>query len=181
MKKGIYITILLFIIAYPVFSQDTTIVDNSKNMVQTDTTNKKSEKVPEYMTLTKKPAAVLWRTFILPGWGQLYNEDYWKAPIFTASWGVLIYMIYDNHTKFIEKKDITDKMLTDDPDYNRLRNEREFYRDNRDLFSLYLLGVYGIAAIDAYSGAHLFDFDVNDDLTAKIQATPFGVSLIVNF
>ena len=52
-----------------------------------------------------------------------------------------------------------------------LKDARDFYRDQRDEFILYLGLTYFLNIIDAYVGATLFDFDVSDDLggTAKIQ------------
>jgi len=34
--------------------------------------------------------------------------------------------------------------------------------DNRDISMLYLFGVYILSIVDAYAGAHLFDFKILD-------------------
>ena len=39
--------------------------------------------------------------------------------------------------------------------------DKNWKNNNRDINGLYLLAVYGIAAVDAYVGAHLFDFDIS--------------------
>ncbi|MEM7524849.1 MAG: DUF5683 domain-containing protein, partial [Pseudomonadota bacterium] len=31
------------------------------------------------------------RSAIFPGWGQAYNESYWKIPIFYAGYGVFVW------------------------------------------------------------------------------------------
>ncbi len=176
MLRAIYTLVIVLLISMSLYSQDT----DSLYIASQNDTNQKS-KIPEFTEMTKSSSGALWRSFILPGWGQFYNEDYWKAPVFTITWGILGYMIYDNHTQFMDIKKITDKMDSTTPEYTALRNEREYYRDNRDLFTLYLLGVYGIAAIDAYTGAHLFDFNVDDDLAVKFSPTPLGVGVLLEF
>lgn len=149
--------------------------------VSEDSSSIEKQGLPEFVELTKSPSGALWRSFVLPGWGQVYNEDYIKAPVFTVAWGAIGWFIYDNHKKYIDFKKQTDAVGQDSPDYSALRQEREFYRDNRDRLALYLLGVYGIAAVDAYTGAHLFDFEVGDDLSCKIKPVPIGVLLQIEF
>lgn len=46
-----------------------------------------------------------------------------------------------------------------------LKSQRETYRDNRDVSGVVFLAAYALAAVDSYVGAHLFDFDVSDDLS----------------
>jgi len=48
---------------------------------------------------------------------------------------------------------------------------REVYRDNRDLSGLVFLVTYALAAVDAYVGAHLYDFDVDEDVSLGIGPT----------
>jgi hypothetical protein len=65
--------------------------------------------------------------------------------------------------------------------YARLKLERESYRDDRDLNVAYFLAVEMLGMIDAYVGAHLFDFDVGDDISSKLQIAPTGLGLSVRF
>jgi hypothetical protein len=46
---------------------------------------------------------------------------------------------------------------------NRYRNLRDFYRDQRDNFAIYLALTYLLNLVDAYVDAHLFDFTVTED------------------
>ena len=70
----------------------------------------------------------------------------------------------EKEIEYMERED------PDNPDlyelkYRDLPNQkswREYYRDNRDMSAFYLLGVYILAAVDAYVVAHLFDFDVSE-------------------
>lgn len=134
---------------------------------------------------TKSPSGAILRSLVLPGWGQYYVESYWKAPMFVAGWGTLIFFIYDNNSKFQDAKIEYENYLGTDPnEKNFLYRKREYFRDYRDLNVLFLAGVYIISSIDAYVGAHLFDFNVNDNLTLDYRLNKFGnpeVGLIIKF
>jgi len=101
------------------------------------------------------------RSAVLPGWGQFYNEAYWKIPIV---WGVSAWFIYlwndrDDNYKFY--KDLYNNSLLESSNGNtQYKRLRDFYRDDRDLYAVYLGLTYFLNLIDAYVDAHLFDFDV---------------------
>lgn len=115
------------------------------------------------------PSGAIWRSLVLPGWGQLYVESYWKAPIFFAGATTLGYLIYYNHSKYSDYADILNNMDVSNPEYNTTKLWREYYRDNRDMSAFYLLAVYVIATVDAYVGANLYYFDINDDLSMCVN------------
>ncbi len=119
--------------------------------------------------MTKSPTKAVLFSFLLPGLGQYYVESYWKVPVFLGATGVLTYLIIDNHNKYSDEQKKYDVMDDTDPDKSRSKVVKEFYRDQRDQDIFYLSGVYILGAIDAYVGAHLFDFNVSDDLTLKFQ------------
>ncbi len=154
--------------------------------------------------------AILW-SLALPGAGQIYVESYWKAPLFIGAAGALGYLIVDNHNQFMEFSDIYEDLkarrddlrqqienLPEGEDPSELRSQlnivadstdfmqqkKEVYRDNRDLSGLYLLGVYLLSAVDAYVGAHLYDFTVSDDLAIYLLPTRrsfFTVNVRIRF
>jgi hypothetical protein len=131
--------------------------------------------------MQKSPTGAIWRSLVLPGWGQYYVESYWKAPIFAGAAIFMGYRVGYFHSNFTDhsgkvdglQKEL-DRLKAEDPNNpmifeieNRTlpveKNRREYYRDNRDMSAFYLLGIYALATVDAYVGAHLFDFDVSDD------------------
>jgi hypothetical protein len=122
------------------------------------------EKKPEFQ-MTKSPTGAIYRSLAIPGWGQWYVESYWKAPIFLAGalglYGSIIY----NQIEFSNYAEILDGMEKDNPEYEITLLRREYFRDNRDMSGFYLIGVYVLAAVDAYVGAHLFDFEVEENLS----------------
>ena len=127
------------------------------------------EPLPDSTYVMSKSAgsAILW-SLVFPGLGQIYVESYWKAPFFMAGAGVLIYNIIDNNSNFIDIKDEISRLDENSSTYSKsldsLKGWREVYRDNRDQSAFFLLAVYLLASVDAYVGAHLFDFTVDDNL-----------------
>jgi hypothetical protein len=135
-------------------------------------------------TMTKSPTmAILYS--IIPGGGQIYNRQYWKAPLFFGAAVFFAWRVIYYHNLFLDTAAVIDALpstvSSTDPQRLRLRAQREFYRDNRDLNAAYFLGVEILNMIDAYVGAHLFDFDVSDEVSSRIYLDPMrfgaGVSL----
>lgn len=198
MIKIIYI-ILLFFISNEIFSNQ-----DSLNIDQKET---KSEAIQiDPLRMTKSPSGALWRS-IVPGWGQLYNEDYWKVPIMFGSAATLIGMIIHFNSEYSyygnqletyldpNQKIIINKDSEVDNQYYYIRNNRvaqrditnakrfrELNQDRRDLAGMYLLAVYLISTIDAYVGAHLYDFSVDSDLGINmIQRFDGGVTINLSY
>ncbi len=164
MKKTIYTLAFLIITSAQIYSQDTT---NNKS------TFKKFE-------MQKSPTGAIIRSLILPGWGQYYVESYWKAPLFLGAAGTCVYFIIDNNKKFNSKQDEIDKLSAIDPTNYKIsfyKKQREVFRDNRDQSAFFLAGVYLLAAIDSYVGAHLFDFNVDDNISFNLMPKQGLVSL----
>jgi hypothetical protein len=130
--------------------------------------------------MTKSPTTATLLA-IVPGLGQVYNEQYWKIPVFALPAGWFIYRVVSLNSLFLQKSREADQAGRNSPAYPRLKLEREAYRDERDLNAAYLLGVEILGMIDAYVGAHLFDFDVGDDISSKLQIAPTGLGLSVRF
>ena len=125
--------------------------------------------------LVKSPTGAVLRSLALPGWGQYYVESYWKAPLFLAGWGTLVFFIIDNHIKYIDAADEYANYTGNNTlDKNFLFRKREYFRDYRDLNALYLLGVYIISAVDAYVGANMFEFNVDDNIALNYTINNYG-------
>ena len=122
-------------------------------------------------TMTKSPFGAVARSLVLPGWGQYYVESYWKIPVFVGGMGFLTYLIIDNNNKYNDaRREVDNYQKQSDYDfhYDYLIRKREYYRDNRDQSIFILAGVYLLAAVDAYVGANLFDFNVSEDLSINL-------------
>ena len=111
--------------------------------------------------MTKSPMGALLRSAVLPGWGQFYNESYWKIPIVWGASGWFIYMWFDRNNLYKKYQDLYNNSITETSNGNQqFRSLRNFYRDNRDQFAVYFAITYLLNLVDAYVDAHLFDFDV---------------------
>ncbi len=130
---------------------------------------------------------------VLPGLGQVYNKKYWKVPLIYIGFGTIGYFINwnnDNYQLFktgyrhlvdtnpetqdylkIEAVRRNNYNLDNPTEFNNLKTalskQQDYYRRNRDLLIISFVGFYGLNIIDASVDAHLFDFDISDDLTLK--------------
>ena len=124
--------------------------------------------------------ATLLSTFI-PGAGQFYNKKYWKIPLIYGGGATFVYFIgvnnrfYKKYTRLYEQKiDNTIDELYKNISEESLRRERENWRRNRDLNYIGLGALYFLQIIDANVDAHLFQYDISDDLTFRYQPDYVG-------
>jgi hypothetical protein len=108
--------------------------------------------------MQKSPWGAVGRSAVLPGWGQFYNEEYWHIPVI---WGLLgwfgsQWVVNNNNYKTYRDKFIQTEEPID-------KANRDFYRDQRDQFTIYIAITYLLNLVDAFVGAHLFDFSVEED------------------
>ena len=123
----------------------------------------------------KSPSTAVVYSFVLPGLGQVYTESYWKVPIFTGAAAASAYFIVANQSGFSTASQDYDNAVAQGQSATAtatLLRKREFYRNNRDVAGLALLLTYTLAAIDAYVGANLYDFNVSSDLSLQLAPTP---------
>lgn len=138
--------------------------------------------IPSDYVISKSPTrAVLYS--IIPGGGQLYNEQYWKVPLFLLPAGYFAWRAIYYHGKFRTVADEIASLSTDDARYIALKPSREFYRDERDLAVGYYLSVTALCMIDAYVGAHLFDFTSGAETSSRLYIRPdlTGLGVVVQW
>jgi len=129
---------------------------------------------------------------ILPGAGQVYTKKYWKVPIIYGGLITSAYYINESNDFYQLYKstylnrldgDFTDNLNYSDSD---LRTLTEHYRRNREVSVLLFTLTYILNIVDASVNAHLFDYDVSEDLSLHIQPVYFskenasGISLSFN-
>lgn len=141
---------------------------------------------------TPDPIRAVWMSALCPGLGQIYNRRYWKLPIvvggflglgYGASWNNGMLSDYTRaYTDFMDNDPSTNSYMnlfppnTDESTLNRswlertLKSRKDYYRRNRDLCIICMVGVYLIAMVDAYVDASLSNFDISPDLS--MQVTP---------
>jgi len=149
-----------------------------------------------------RPKKAAYLSAALPGLGQAYNKRYWKIPIVLGAFGTVGYFIGWNNNKYQQyrnayllKKSFPLEELDDDLAINisedNLQRGLDYYRRNRDLLMILLVGVYIIQILDAHIDAHLMEFDVSDDLTFRVEpgfesqslwtSKQYGLKLTLNF
>jgi hypothetical protein len=125
-------------------------------------------------------------SIILPGSGQinnnkikplnLHNRLWWKLPIIYGGLGTTTYLIQFNHQEFRTIKDERLSRQNGNPavnyitySSNQLKLIQDEYRRLRDFSIISFLGVYLLQIIDANVEAHLFLFDISDNLSFNFK------------
>ncbi len=138
------------------------------------------------------PTRAVWMSAIFPGLGQIYNRRYWKLPLiiggylglgYATSWNNSMLKDYTKAYADLTDNDPTTKSYMDffpstvkeeDLDKtwlnNILKSRKNYYRRNRDLCVICMVGVYLLSMVDAYVDASLSHFDISPDLS--IDVTP---------
>lgn len=135
------------------------------------------------------PERAVWLSALFPGLGQIYNRRYWKLPIVVGGFMGLGYAVNWNNNQLTDYSQAYRDLLDSDPSTksymnffpsttkeedldkswltNVLKRKRDFYRRNRDLCIICLVGMYALCMIDAYVDASLAHFDVSPDLSIE--------------
>lgn len=133
---------------------------------------------------------------LIPGMGQLYNRQYWKAPIIYAGLGTAVFFIVRNSNEYNRYRKAYVSRLNNNPNASdefsgilstqavkQYQDDAKRYLDLTILFSV--IGYAG-QVLEAISGAHLRNFDITPDLSMQVRPilTPnntIGVGLVMNF
>jgi len=172
-RKNFLISILICLLFLPILlnAQDT---EDVKSKVQ-------KEHSPKKATLY---------SMLLPGLGQAYNKKYWKIPIIYAGFGVMGYFMAFNSTEYRKFRAAynfepsgTDTIPPNDYYYrydkDALGRGRDDYRRNLE-FTYILTGIwYILNIVDASVDAHLFNYDISDDLSLRIEPVIHQPNLFV--
>jgi hypothetical protein len=116
----------------------------------------------------KSPRGAMLRSLAVPGWGQYYNRQYFKAALaFGAEAGLVATAIYWNN----KANAASDREL------------KLFYQNNRNTANWFLLGTILLSMLDAYVDASLADFDESPDLSltpsSQLVTHAIGVKLTI--
>lgn len=133
------------------------------------------------------PTRAVWMSALFPGLGQVYNRRYWKLPIVVGGFMGLGYATSWNNTQLKDYTQAYRDLMDSDPSTksymnffpsttkeedldktwlsNTMKARRDFYRRNRDLCIICLVGMYMLCMVDAYVDASLAHFDISPDLS----------------
>lgn len=139
------------------------------------------------------PTRAVWLSALFPGLGQLYNRRFWKLPIiiggymglgYATSWNNGMLRDYTRaYADIMDNDPSTNSYMdffpptTSEADLNRtwlqnvLKSRKDYYRRNRDLCIICMVGVYLLAIVDAYVDASLSHFDISPSLSMDLTPT----------
>jgi hypothetical protein len=146
----------------------------------------KKEKVYHPDSLHSPHKAVI-RSLIVPGWGQIYNHQWYFVPVIYGGLGLLVDAIIFNNTyykEFLQLAKYREYGITPTPGmpyYNEavlyqqqpdqaIYDANDGYRRNRDLCILGFAGAWGIQCIQAYIQAKfIHSFSVDNNLSLRVE------------
>ena len=139
------------------------------------------------------PTRAVWMSVLFPGLGQVYNRRYWKLPIIVGGFMALGYGTSWNNGQYQDYSQAYRDLLDNDPSSNSymnffpsttkeedldknwltnvMKSRKDFYRRNRDLCIICMVGVYLLCLVDAYVDASLAHFDISPDLSMNVAPT----------
>ncbi len=117
----------------------------------------------------------------LPGLGQGYNKKYWKIPIVYAGFGGLGYALYYTAHNFTVYRAAYRIQVDGDPDTQAsvggisdeatLKSYRDYYKRYLDISAICTAAWYALNIVDAAVDAHLFEWNMKDDLNVSWHPT----------
>lgn len=146
-----------------------------------------------------RPKTATLRSLVLPGWGQVYNRQYWKLPIIYAALGITAGIYIYNNTWYKRTRDAYEIKVDNDTQHfsqihprlqplsaSSLQSYRNIFRQDRDYSMLWFIVFWGLNIVDATVYAHLKEFDVSPDLSLKVkpmlrQNGNAGFSLVLGY
>lgn len=134
-----------------------------------------SEQIDQTMVKIHSPHKATIYSALIPGLGQIYNKKYWKLPIIYGLTGVFIYAFDFNNDNYNKYKnayaDITSGKIETFQGFTEYQVSylKDAYRRNRDLNVIVLAGIYLLNIVDATVDAHLFNYDISEDLSLNVQ------------
>lgn len=122
------------------------------------------------------PRLAMAMSAVLPGSGQIYNKKYWKVPIIYIGGGALVYSTLYNTKYYIEFRDAFNSTeggygVGDFALYSsdQLKSIKDQYRRYRDMSIIGLGLLYVLNIVDVAVDGYLFDYDISDDLSLRIE------------
>lgn len=171
-------------------------VFGSQGVVMKDTASKLAK--TKKLTSPKKAAILA----VIPGLGQIYNRELWKAPIVYASLGGSIFAYHLNSIKYqdflkvyLSFYDLSTGSLGQGINHDttkpvivrnmfntkhtevllrvdQIAKRKNVWRRYKNLSVLAIGIIYGLSIIEANVAAHLKTFDVSDDISVHISPSP---------
>ncbi len=143
------------------------------------------------------PRGALVRSLVVPGWGQLYNRQWYKMPFVYAALAGTSILAARNHRLHRNARHafLFATGTSSDPNpyaeyeeaylafegasADRLFEHKNALRRNRDVSYFSIAVVYLLSVLDAYVNGQLYEFDTSEDLSVHFQPVREGAALHV--
>lgn len=183
--KSLILILSISLIVQISFAQSTTIpADTTK---PTEEIKPKKERKPlmgglfeEPEGLYPSPKRALQLSLMFPGAGQIYNKK--NAAIWTPFWigatGAGVYGIINFRGQYISYRDAYRlAVVGEEHEYSNvpgvtnagLKTARDQARQYSEQFIFGTIGVYLLNGLQAFTSAHLLNFDIDDDLSMQLK------------
>ena len=172
-----------------------TLIDSSSIQTQT-----KANVAIDSSTLKHSPRKATIYSALLPGLGQVYNKKYWTVPVLYGAFALTGYFINYNNVRYHKyNKELIARDQKDTLSFNpslvnlddaSVKSASTDFRRYRDLDIVIAALIYVLNIVDAHVDAHLFYFNVDDNLSLRVtpqlrqlqnQAVVPNLSLKFNF
>jgi hypothetical protein len=133
------------------------------------------------------PHTAVMHSLMVPGWGQVYNHQWFLVPVIYGGLGLLVDAIIFNNTYYKEFLQLSkyreygitpmpgmpyyaDAVLYQQQPDQAIYDANDGYRRNRDLSILGFVGGWGIQCIQAYVQAKfIHSFSVDNNLSFRVE------------
>ncbi len=125
--------------------------------------------------MAKSPLEAVLLSAAFPGAGQVYLGQEWKLPILYGLIGGFAYGVIIQNVRYhtsIDSINAENAKMTnaDSIRANEFVSSREFYRNDRDKWWIYLGITYIAQVLDAYIASNLYDFDVSNPSPSPFES-----------
>jgi len=115
---------------------------------------------------------------LIPGGGQIYTKKYWKVPIIYSALATSGFYIHENNKNYkYYRETYLNRIngISDNTEYtnSELITLKDYYKRNREISIMLFSLAYILNIVDASVNAHLFQYDIDENISLKIEPFPY--------
>lgn len=132
---------------------------------------------------THLPKTAIFRSAVVPGWGQVYNHSWWKVPFIYGGFTMLGISAHNNaqlYKKYLRQAQLIDQGLPIDAEFvargytsaNRdiFVQAKDVTKRNRDISYISIGAVWAVQVVEAYIQAKFqHSYSMDDNLTFRVK------------
>jgi hypothetical protein len=165
------LVLVMVMISPPAFSRPLASGPAVGGFLLTEQNPTEEDSAASQLEKTKNPTGALLRSLALPGWGQLYNEQYLKCGLVLLAEGLLIGGTIVEHGRAENDHSVYQDLSLGDEVREAAWRRYSRRIDKRNTYLWYLAGAKFLSMVDAYVDAHLYRFD-EGPFAVDVEAWP---------